>query len=144
MIIKILVGFALLILFSVGPQLAPMKKDVMDDKLAEYKLATFAAEFQKVYPSLPISKKTNLGISYYNLDQWLHLSEYGFSEDLMNECIWDDNFEAMFDYSNSEVTNPVTGNKIQGEYLILKQKTNKGEKLKVVEFGSNKVYGETY
>lgn len=144
MFIKTIIAFLLLILFSVGPQLAPMKKDVMDDKLAEYKLATFAAEFQKVYPSLPISKKTNLGISYYNLEQWLHLSDYGFSEDLMDECIWDDNFEAKFDYSNSEVTNPFTGKKIQGEYLILKQKTNKGEKVKIVEFGSNTAYGESY
>lgn len=144
MFIKTIIAFLLLILFSLGPQVTPMKKDVMDDKTAEYKLAAFASEFQKVYPILPISIKTNLGTSYYNIYQWIDLDNYGFSEDLMDECIWDDNFEAKFDYSNSEVTNPFTGKKIQGEYLILKQKTNKGEKVKIVEFGSNTAYGESY
>lgn len=144
MFIKTIIAFLLLILFSLGPQVAPVKKDVMDDKTAEYKLAAFASEFQKVYPSLPHYRKDNLRDYGIDVNNWTVLSNYGFSEDLMDECIWDDNFEAKFDYSNSEVTNPFTGKKIQGEYLILKQKTNKGEKVKIVEFGSNTAYGESY
>lgn len=144
MIIKTLIAFLLLILFAVGPQLTPVKKDVVDDKLAEYKLAAFASEFQKVYPSLPAYRKSNLRNYGIVVDNWTVLSNYGFSYDLMDECIWDDNFEAKFDYSNSEVTNPFTGKKIQGDYLILKQKTNKGEKVKIVEFNKNTEFEEEY
>ena len=147
MIIKMLIAFLLLILFAMGPQLSPMKKDVMDDKTAEYKLAAFASEFQKVYPSLPIYRKDRLkndSLKNGMVSDWIVLDNYGFSADLMDECIWDDNFEATFDYSNSEVINPFTGKKIQGDYLILKQKTDKGEKVKIVEFGLNTVYGESY
>lgn len=144
MIIKTLIAFLLLILFAVGPQLTPVKKDVVDDKLAEYKLAAFASEFQKVYPSLPHYRKDNLRDYGIDVNNWTVLSNYGFSEDLMDECIWDDNFEAKFDYSNSEVTNPITGKKIQGDYLILKQKTNKGEKVKIVEFNKNTEFEEEY
>lgn len=144
MIIKTLIAFLLLILFAVGPQLTPVKKDVVDDKLAEYKLAAFASEFQKVYPSLPAYRKSNLRNYGIAVDNWTVLSNYGFSYDLMDECIWDDNFEAKFDYSNSEVTNPFTGKKIQGDYLILKQKTNKGEKVKIVEFNKNTEFEEEY
>lgn len=143
MFIKTIIAFLLLILFSLGPQVTPMKKYVMDDKTAEYKLAAFASEFQKVYPILPADRKNDLR-NYGDVNIWMVLNDYGFSEDLMDECIWDDNFEAKFDYSNSEVTNPFTGKKIQGDYLILKQKTNKGEKVKIVEFGSNTAYGESY
>lgn len=142
MIIKILVGFALLILFSVGPQLAPVKQDVMDEKAAEYKLAVFAAEFQRVYPSLDDYFRGPVAAS--GADAIVNvLPDYGFAIDT-SSYYEEDGFRLGFGNSNDRITNPLTGEKIQGEYLILKQKTNKGEKLKVVEFGSNKICEETY
>lgn len=141
MFIKTIIAFLLLILFSLGPQVAPMKKDVMDDKLAEYKLAAFASEFQKVYPSLPDNVKGQIGLKGTEAAAYW-LPEYGFSLD-MTDYHEAKGFTCTL-MSGSGVTDPFSGKTINGEYLVLKQVTDRGEKVKYVVFDKNTEFKEEY
>lgn len=146
MIIKILIGFALLILFSVGPQLVPVKQDVMDEKAAEYKLAVFAAEMQRVWPKVPDGIKGQFAQNSDPelIEDWLY--QFGFNLDLTNYT-HKKGFSISNIYSNS-YSNPFTNETIDNvESMQISQTTNKGTKIMYIVFpksGSGKAEIEEY
>lgn len=146
MIIKILIGFALLILFSFGPQLAPMKQDTIDEKAAEYKLAVFAAEMQRVWPNVPDNIKEQFSSNLQDGAVKHILEPYGFSLNLTNYTS-----EKGFSISNitsGSYKNPFTNETVNNiEVIQISQTTNKGTKTMYIEFpqtGSSKIESEDY